>query len=70
MKNLKQKLALVATTATVAATASAGKIADAITSNQAITDAQGDLYTAGSTVLGWVIVIVAFGAVIRLFRKG
>ena len=59
MKNWKQKLAVAATTAMMAATASAGKIAEAISGNQAVTDGTADLYT-----------IVVFGAGLKLFRKG
>lgn len=70
MKSIKQKLALVATTATVAATAAAGKLADAVTGNQAVTDATADLYTVGGVVIGLVVVGVVFGAGIKLFRKG
>lgn len=70
MKNLKQKLAVAATTAMMAATASAGKIAEAISGNQAVTDGTADLYTIGGVVVGFVVVGVVFGAGLKLFRKG
>lgn len=70
MKNWKQKLAFAATTAVMAATASAGKIAEAVTGNQAVTDGTADLYTIGGVVVGFVVVGVVFGAGLKLFRKG
>jgi|GEM_PF-6416024 Phage Coat protein B. len=70
MKNWKQKLAVAATTAMMAATASAGKIAEAISGNQAVTDGTADLYTIGGVVVGFVVVGVVFGAGLKLFRKG
>ena len=70
MKNWKQKLAVAATTAMMAATASAGKIAEAISGNQAVTDGTADLYTIGGVVVGFVVVGVVFGAGLKLCRKG
>ena len=70
MKNWKQKLAVAATTAMMAATASAGKIAEAISGNQAVTEGTADLYTIGGVVVGFVVVGVVFGAGLKLFRKG
>lgn len=70
MKNLKQKLAFAATIAMMAATASAGKVAEAISGNQAVTDGTADLYTIGGVVVGFVVVSVVFGAGLKLFRKG
>lgn len=70
MKNTFQKLALLATSVAVAAPAFAGKVADAVTNNEAVSGASADLYTIGGAVVGIVVVGVVFGAGIKLFRKG
>ena len=70
MKNWKQKLAFAATTAMLAATASAGKIAEAVTGNQAVSDGVSDLYVIGGVVVGFIVVRVVFGAGMKLFSKG
>lgn len=70
MKNTFQKLALLATSVAVAAPAFAGKVAEAVTSNEAVSGASADLYTIGGAVVGIVVVGVVFGAGIKLFRKG
>lgn len=68
--NIKQKLALLAATAGTTSAAFAGKMAEAVTGNEAVTGATADLYTIGGVVVGIVVVGVVFGAGIRLFRKG
>ena len=70
MKNTSQKLALLATSVAVAAPAFAGKVAEAVTGNEAVSGASADLYTIGGVVVGIVVVGVVFGAGIKLFRKG
>lgn len=67
--NIKQKLALLAVTAGTASAASAGKVAEAITSNEGVTGATADLYTIGGVVVGIVVVGVVFRAGLKLFSK-
>ena len=54
--NIKQKLALLAVTAGTTSAAFAGKVAEAITGNEAVTGASADLYTIGGVVVGIVVV--------------
>ena len=54
----------------LAATASAGKIAEAVTGNQAVSDGVSDLYVIGGVVVGFIVVRVVFGAGMKLFSKG
>lgn len=67
--SIKQKLALLAATAGTTSAAFAGKVAEAITGNEAVTGASADLYTIGGVVVGIVVVGVVFRAGLKLFSK-
>ena len=67
--NIKQKLALSAVTVGTTSAAFAGKVAEAITSNEGVTGATADLYTIGGVVVGIVVVGVVFRAGLKLFNK-